>query len=262
MSHPEFGYFCPAPRLRREVRVAFFAIAFGALIGSITVTALSTRARNPEAESAAVGSALVPEAAARSDRKQGSREIDALAGTARASKSEVVDEQASTAHSLASPTVESEKPATNLDPCQEKSSPSAQGHCVAEKFGSVRRGPVNNTPDVARIPLGRPTALEAEAPMGAGAANLELQTPQITQQAATTSPLGAEGAAREGLQSHSASPKKPHKIARAQNRHRSEKSERIVAIRRGRDSESGALGRAYARDSSFAPMRGFWVWSW
>ncbi len=265
MSHPEFGYFCPAPRLRREVRVAFFAIAFGALIGSITVTALSTRARNPEAESAAVGSALVPQAAARSDRKQGSREIDALAGTARANKSGVVDEQASTAHSLASPTVESEKPATNLDPCQEKSSPSAQGHCVAEKFGSVRRGPVNNTPDVARILLGRPTALEAEAPMGAptaGAANLELQTPQITQQPATTSSLGAEGAAREGLQSHSASPKKPHKIARAQNRHRSEKSERIVAVRRGRDSESGALGRAYARDSSFAPMRGFWVWSW
>ena len=60
MSHPEFGSFCPAPRLRREVRVAFFAIAFGALIGSIAVTALSTRARNPEAESATVGSALVP----------------------------------------------------------------------------------------------------------------------------------------------------------------------------------------------------------
>ena len=260
MLHPEFGYFCPAPRLRREVRVAFFAIIFGAIIGSITVIALSTRARNSEAESAS--SALVPEAAARSDRKQGSREIDALAGTARASKSEVGDEQVSTAQSLASPTVESEKPATNLDPCQEKSSPSAQGHCVAEKFGLVRRGPVNNTPDVARIPLGRPTALEAEAPMGAGAANLELQTPQITKQPATTSPLGAEGAAREGLQSHSPSPKKPHKIARAQNRHRSEKSERIVAVRRGRDSESGALGRAYARDSSFAPMRGFWVWSW
>jgi hypothetical protein len=102
MSHPEFGYFCPAPRLRREVRVALFAIAFGALIGSITVTALSTRARNPEAESAIVGNAPVPEAPARSDRKQGSREIDALAGTARTSKSEVVDEQASMAHSLAS----------------------------------------------------------------------------------------------------------------------------------------------------------------
>ena len=265
MSHPEFGYFCPAPRLRREVRVAFFAIAFGALIGSIAVTALSTRARNPEAESATVGSALVPEAPPRSDRKEGSREIDAVAGTARTSKSEAVDEQASTAHSFASPIVESEKPATNLNPCQEKSSTSAQGHCVAEKFSSVRRAPVNNTPDVARVLLGRPTALEAEAPMSAptaGAANLDLQTPQITHQPATASPLGAEGAAREGVQSHSALPKKPHKIARAQNRHRSEKSERRVVVRRGWEGEFGALDRAYARDSSFAPMRGFWVWSW
>ena len=62
------------------------------------------------------------------------REIDALAGTTRTSKLEAVDEQASTAHSLVSPTVYSEKPATNLNPCQEKSSTSAQGHCVAEKF--------------------------------------------------------------------------------------------------------------------------------
>ena len=68
MLHPEFGYFCPGPRLQREVRVTFFAIIFGALIGSITVTALSTRARNSEAESAT--SALVPEAAGRPDQNQ------------------------------------------------------------------------------------------------------------------------------------------------------------------------------------------------
>ena len=66
MLHPEFGYFCPGPRLQREVRVTFFAIIFGALIGSITVTALSTRARNSEAESAT--SALAP----RSGRTAGS----------------------------------------------------------------------------------------------------------------------------------------------------------------------------------------------
>jgi hypothetical protein len=52
MSHPEFGYFCPAPRLRRGFRVAFVASVFGVFIGSLTVLALSTGTHNPDQESA------------------------------------------------------------------------------------------------------------------------------------------------------------------------------------------------------------------
>jgi hypothetical protein len=36
--HPEFGYFCPAPRLRRELRIALVSILFGMVIGAAFVT--------------------------------------------------------------------------------------------------------------------------------------------------------------------------------------------------------------------------------
>jgi hypothetical protein len=36
--HPEFGYFCPAPRVRRELRVAVVSIRVGIVIGAAIVT--------------------------------------------------------------------------------------------------------------------------------------------------------------------------------------------------------------------------------
>jgi hypothetical protein len=36
--HPEFGYFCPAPRVRRELRVAVVSILVGMVIGAAIVT--------------------------------------------------------------------------------------------------------------------------------------------------------------------------------------------------------------------------------
>ena len=42
--HPEFGYFCPAPRVRRELRVALFSILIGIMIGAAIVTVRTSRA--------------------------------------------------------------------------------------------------------------------------------------------------------------------------------------------------------------------------
>ena len=39
--HPEFGLLSPTPRLRRELRMAFFSVLFGIGIGAATVIALS-----------------------------------------------------------------------------------------------------------------------------------------------------------------------------------------------------------------------------
>ena len=36
--HPDFGYFCPSPGLRRELRVAVVSILFGMVIGAAIVT--------------------------------------------------------------------------------------------------------------------------------------------------------------------------------------------------------------------------------
>jgi hypothetical protein len=46
IMHPEFGLFCPQPRWRRDVRVAFFSLAFGICIGTITVGGPVTEKRN------------------------------------------------------------------------------------------------------------------------------------------------------------------------------------------------------------------------
>ena len=39
--HPEFGFLSPTPRLRRDLRTAFFSLLFGIGIGAAAVIALS-----------------------------------------------------------------------------------------------------------------------------------------------------------------------------------------------------------------------------
>ena len=46
--HPEFGYFCPTPRRRRELRVAIVSILFGAIIGASIATLRVGHDRNPD----------------------------------------------------------------------------------------------------------------------------------------------------------------------------------------------------------------------
>jgi hypothetical protein len=42
--HPEFGYFCPAPRARQELRVAVVSILFGMVLGAAIVTVHTSQA--------------------------------------------------------------------------------------------------------------------------------------------------------------------------------------------------------------------------
>jgi hypothetical protein len=51
--HPEFGYLCPTPRFRRDLRVAFFTIVLGAGIGAVTVVVPSAANREVHTASAA-----------------------------------------------------------------------------------------------------------------------------------------------------------------------------------------------------------------
>src|SRR6266508_6363530 len=51
--HPEFGYFCPTPYRRRELRVAIVSILFGAIIGGSIATLRSGHDRNPDGASTA-----------------------------------------------------------------------------------------------------------------------------------------------------------------------------------------------------------------
>ena len=51
--HPEFGYFCPTPYLRRELRVAIVSILFGAIIGGSIATLRAGHDPKPESASTA-----------------------------------------------------------------------------------------------------------------------------------------------------------------------------------------------------------------
>jgi hypothetical protein len=51
--HPEFGYFCPTPYRRRELRVAIVSILFGAIIGASIATHKAGHDRNPDGVSTA-----------------------------------------------------------------------------------------------------------------------------------------------------------------------------------------------------------------
>jgi hypothetical protein len=51
--HPDFGYLCPTPYRRRELRVAMVSILFGAIIGSSIATLRAGHDRNPDGASTA-----------------------------------------------------------------------------------------------------------------------------------------------------------------------------------------------------------------
>ena len=57
--HPEFGLLSPTPRLRRELRMAFFSVLFGIAIGAAAVIALSGNKPADDARVSELSSASV-----------------------------------------------------------------------------------------------------------------------------------------------------------------------------------------------------------
>ena len=57
--HPEFGLLSPTPRLRRELRMAFFSVMLGIVIGAAAVIALSGNKTRDDAQVSGLSSASV-----------------------------------------------------------------------------------------------------------------------------------------------------------------------------------------------------------
>ena len=57
--HPEFGLLSPTPRLRRELRMAFFSVLVGIVIGAAAVIALSGNKTPDDAQVSGLSSASV-----------------------------------------------------------------------------------------------------------------------------------------------------------------------------------------------------------
>jgi hypothetical protein len=225
--------FLSSAGLRRRLRVASIGVAFGAVITAIAAGAL-------------VG---------------GQRDVDAIwsatevsaGGATRPALRGAVDVLRFSGAGAGVRRVETSSP--DVYPSLQSAHPPAEPKV---KLDWARARTTENAPPIARLPLGRPAALEEATPM---ADSNSTQPPEV----APSSPVrntaagpseGLSDTAAVGEPSHAAgvSNKKPHKIARAQNRHRKEASVRAAAARR-------AAYSGYARfDGGYAHP--YWAWSW
>jgi hypothetical protein len=237
LLHPEFGLLCPAPRLRRELRIAMTFLLLGGIAGALCVSGVI--ALRPS-DSASLKSAAASSAAASQDVELG-----------------------------AAPSADSSAPRPDLP-----AEPSAQSAAIAPKARVVRIPRTSDSPAIARLPLGRsepPAAasLPGDNPLASPqAVNPVAIAGDDATAAASERPVAPSGATERTA--GALSPKKAQKTARSAGHRRNESgndyfwrderlddwSARGAAVNDARS----AVGRAYAREGS-ASVRGFWDWS-
>jgi hypothetical protein len=177
--HPEFGFFCPTPRLRRWLRLAFAAVA----VGGIGVGVMAT-GRDSDADSVAAVAAADTRAATETSLPVTFTPVATVA-----SRSSAAAAQAA-----------ADKPSCLGD------SASADGKCALEKPRKPRMVRVGNRPAIASIPLGRTaTPLLGAHETSAPAAGRQADTPKTAQ--ATTADAATAGAT-EQVQKPAATTKK------------------------------------------------------
>jgi hypothetical protein len=235
-AHPEFGYLCPAPRLRRDLSVAFFALLFGASVGAVTAIALYTEDRDGNPAYAARPAATEP-------------------------RSEPMEHAGGVKPALPSADIPGSHQAKSTagDTPLSARSPGSEKTRTTEKLHEPMVSPTHDGPDIARVPSDRPAPFATATPTGVSEPSGAWRSPPVAPAPAGISePLRTDDVARERVHSPPLLHAKPHKIARVHNR-RHEPSERVAGAPSG--LESGfSLGSTYARDTSY-PRTGFWDWS-
>jgi hypothetical protein len=199
--HPEFGYLCPTPRLRRNMRVAIACM----VLGAIGVAMLRAGPDFGSAHSPASGSAAMM------------TRIDGGASGLEAA-------QGSEAAALGLRPAVSQGAKT----CEQDTWADLDGKCAAGKDRKPRmvRVPANR-PAIAAIPLGRvaaPVAGTAEPAAGvvatADGRKGDFSPSKPEQSALAEAPVAAATVATEPPQQPVAARKKPHRTAHSQNRRR------------------------------------------
>jgi len=157
-AHPEFGYLSPAPRFRRELRVAFFAALFGAAIGVVSVIALSASDGQGNLAAATLARSTAPV----SEPREGDAGVTASGSNSAytASNHQVRSSPGFVGRSVGSEKVE----ANRATECEDHLSLDSQRQCSAEKLHRARLRAAGNGPDVARVPLGHPAPVENATP--------------------------------------------------------------------------------------------------
>jgi hypothetical protein len=229
--HPEFGYFCPTPRLRRKMRVALGCVVFGAI--GIAMLRAGQDPNDPNSPNS--GSALM----ARVDGGSGAE----------------TGPQAGQAPAIAALGL---RPGLGQDlktSCEQDTWAYLDGKCIAGKERKARVVRVTtNRPAIAAIPLGRgatPVASAAEPASSVAAASDGRKGDLSPSKAAQSAPAAASGAAAavatEPAQQPVAASRKSQKTAHNQSRRRDH----------GRAEPSGVHGYASVPDNRYGPFGGF-----
>jgi hypothetical protein len=246
--HPEFGYFCPTPRLRRDVRVAIVSIVLGTIVGVAWVTLRAAHDRDTESALAMthVAHSSVDGDAASSTKVEAIKVDRMRIETAKpdAAKSEKGNADIAIGDSaksqgakvdsakIASTKVDSAKTdgrstdGAKTDPLQtdplktacDDSRAYLDAACLAPKPRRVRVRVATDSPAIARAPIGR------SSPSNVGAPAVAVATmPNAAQSAATqNSPATSSAASATQPDAQPAVAPKKQKIARSHPRHRND----------------------------------------
>jgi hypothetical protein len=236
--HPEFGLLSPTPRLRRELRMAFFSVLLGIAIGAAAVIAFS--GNSPVAEPG-VGSA----SGMSEDRTEPVQSYQS-ARAAGIEKELNKEHTGALDRSTAEANSEDHKPKATTT-CEDNNSSCGT---IGNKPRMKRTPAANEALAIGRAPLGRPAA---SAPI--------LAAPLESSERARST--GGEAAAADRLNSDRPVNKKLHKIGRSRPPQAApyyRDAREASRIGRRYDRPAGELDRAYALDRSYG-SRGFWDWS-
>ncbi|MET0921778.1 MAG: hypothetical protein ABWY47_01455 [Xanthobacteraceae bacterium] len=202
--HPEFGYFCPSPSLRRKLRIALACIVIGVLAGASGALVLKA-AHDPEPSRLMV---------VRTDEAAVSAEAAPAAGEAVVTPSVVTP--AVIRPSVAMPAPERERPRppeVNGQAACEQDAPASQtwayldGKCVS----------------------GRPRKARAARPPASGSAATAAPSGRDAKSATNTGPAAAVAATTQPAEQGAAAPKKPQKPPRSQSASREQAGGRTSA---------------------------------
>jgi hypothetical protein len=231
--HPEFGVLAPTPRLRRELRIAFFSLLFGISVGVVAVSAMRAGARSGDGRVASPAVAEGPAAAPNTQAPKVAEHTGA---------------RSSWADAGAGDPIESGNPAT-------KAKVGCDGDRVGCAHGVARSQPAavlaatTDRSAVASAPVDRPQASTVVYPAGRPVDR------KVDGGSATSDPTPDAG-------QHLTAPPRLPSVRKARNTPQQIRPDLLPQRSNARDfgAESAArVGRGYARESSSRRL-GFWDW--
>ena len=259
--HPEFGYLCPTPRLRRDLRVAVISILLGTVIGASIVTLKSGRDHNTDVTYTMTHlgtSGVEATSAPAADVLPVGAESGAIKTDVLAVDADKTDGKRTDPRKNDPPKADAAKADASKAACEDSTWTYLDGSCIPGKPRRVKVRAATDRPAIATAPLGRTAAapLDVVAPPPAAATAPEAAPLQVS----VASPAAAAPSATPPAATPppaAAAPKKPQRTARSHRRNDGEGPARDDVRSRGYvvyDYGHGGYGE---------PVRGGpfgWVW--